>query len=494
VITRVVGAVLMVGSWALAGHILAILFTGGYVVELFGIPLLAGRATPPLMVLLALIALGIVVKRADGSPRSSSSDFVMVCCVFLFIYLANGRTIWTGDTLGARYLPLSILREGNFDLNEFPFLYSPSIPYFVRVVNGHYVSDYPIGAALVALPFYLPTALGPVSPTSPIVQELEKISAATIVALSAAVLYLTARRLSAHWMAVALSVVYALGSSSLSVSSQALWQHGSSQLALSSALYCLVRGRSEVRWVGFAGFPLAFAVVSRPTDVLMALPISMYLLVHHRGQVWRAIVTALPPILFQLLYNGWVFGNPLRTQFSILGGGRVIWTTPLLEGLHGILLSPSRGLFVYSPIFVLSVVGAGLAWRRNGDVLLRYLSVGVALTILLYSKLGIWWAGHTYGPRFLADLGPALTLLLFPLEGFLVRSRLLLSAFVLLATWSVAVHALGAFWDDLRWHVHVDVRNHPEWLWSWSNNQLTNAVRAVARRVAKTLLAMVGVS
>jgi len=482
----------MVSSWALAIHIVAIVFTGGYAVGLLGIPLLAERATPPAMVLLALMVLGETLKRIDGSPRSSSSDFVIVCSVVLFIYLANGRTIWTGDTLGARYLPLSILREGNFDLNEFTFLYSPSVPYFLRVVSGHYVSDYPMGAALVALPFYLPTALGPASLTSPIVQELEKVSAATIVALSAGFLYLAARRLSAQWMAVALSVVYALGTSSLSVSSQALWQHGPGQLALSSALYCLVRGRSEARWAGFAGFSMAFAVISRPTNILTVLPMAVYLVVYHREQVWRAVVTGIPPVLFQLSYNACVFGDPLRTQFRVTNPAA--WSTPLLEGLHGVLLSPSRGLFVYSPIFLLSAVGAGLAWRRHGDVLLRYLSIGAALTIVLYSKRQAWWAGYTYGPRFLADLGPALTLLLCPLEGFLVRSRLLRSAFVLLSTWSVAAHALGAFVDDLRWHQEVDVKNHPEWLWSWSNNQLTNAAGAVARRVAKTLLAMLGVS
>src|SRR6266700_2150384 len=54
--------------------------------------------------------------------------------------------------------------------------------------------------------------------------------------------------------------IYALGTSSFSVSSQALWQHGPSQLALTTGLYSLIRGRKEPFWIGLAGFSLAFAI------------------------------------------------------------------------------------------------------------------------------------------------------------------------------------------------------------------------------------------
>ena len=55
------------------------------------------------------------------------------------------------------------------------------------------------------------------------------------------------------------------------------------------------------------------------------------------------------------------------------------------------VLSPGRGLLFYSPIFILSLAGLALAWRKNGDVLLRYLGVGAILSILLVAK---WHKPH----------------------------------------------------------------------------------------------------
>src|SRR5262249_34711770 len=150
------------------------------------------------------------------------------------------------------------------------------------------------------------------------------------------------------------------------------------------------------------------------------------------------------------------FGDPFRLQFfptlsaavRQFSRGRGLWSTPFLAGLAGILVSPGRGLFVYSPIFLLSVVGMGLAWKRGGDVLRRYSSVGVVVTVLLYSKWFSWWGGYTYGPRMLADLAPVLAMSLYPVMPLLPTSRALKAAFVVLAFWSIAAHSIGAFVDD----------------------------------------------
>ena len=161
-------------------------------------------------------------------------------------------------------------------------------------------------------------------------------------------------------------------------------------------------------------------------------------------------------------------------QFS---RGRGPWGTPFLDGLAGILVSPGRGLFIYTPIFLLSVVGIGLAWRKGGDLLLRYASVGVVLTVMVYSKWFSWWGGYTYGPRMLADLTPVLAISLYPVMALMAHSRALKAAFVVLALWSVAAHSIGAFVDDRSWNERADVDNAPERLWSWTDNQLVAPFR-----------------
>ena len=490
---RVGSLPLTAGICALALHVLLILLTGGYSVGAFGITIAGHDMARPLMLLLGLVILRLAVRHRAVSPDvSSSHEVAILFSAVLLIYLANGRTIWSGDTVPARYLPLSILREGNLDLDEFPFLFEDKFPfpYFLQFVNGHYVSDYPVGAALLALPVYLPSALGHVNPQHPLIGQLEKLSAAAIVALSAAGLYLTLRRLTSGRESLVITGVYALGTSSLSESSQALWQHGASQLAISAALYCLVRGRQDARWLAFAGFPLAFAIISRPTDVLLALPLGLYVFFHHRRQLGGFLLAGSPPALFQLWYNATYFGNPFRVQFSLtalaavrgLLAGAETWSVPLWSGLAGILLSPARGLFVYSPVFLLSVVGIGLAWRRNGDPLLRYASVGVILTLVVYGKWSNWWGGTSYGPRLLADLSPVLALCLSPLGPVARRRRALSFAFVILAVWSVGAHSIGAFADDRSWNRYERVDEFPERLWSWTNNPLVNPVTETVER------------
>ena len=485
---------------ALALHVLLVLFTGGYSFKAYGITIAGHDITLPIILLLGLVILRLSVgHRSLCSAGFVSHDAAILFSAFLIIYLANGRTIWSGDTLPARYLPLSILRDGNFDLDEFPFLFDrDKFPYprYLRLVNGHYVSDYPVGAALLAIPFYLPSALGHVDPQSSLVEDLEKLSAAVIVALSAVVLYLALRRLTSRSGSLLVTALYALGTSSLSESSQALWQHGASQLALTAALYCLVRGRTEGGWVAFAGFPLAFAVISRPTDVLLALPLGIYVLVHHRRHVWGFLLGALAPGFFQLWYNAVYFGDPFRVQFFFtlstavrgLPLGAEAWSTPFWKGLAGILLSPGRGLFIYSPVFLLSVLGIGLAWRRNGDLLLRYASPGVFLTIVVYSKWGNWWGGASYGPRLLADLSPVLALCLYPVSAMLRSRRALKAALIILAAWSVGAHSIGAFVDDRSWNGSAEGDYFLGRLWSWTDNQLVNPPReAFTRAVIATL-------
>lgn len=490
-------AVLTAITALLALHILLILFTGGYTVKLLGAPITGHRIVAPTILLLGLVIVCRWLKfRGRSSGAFSGHVAAHLFLASLIVYLANGKTLWSGDTLPARYLPLSVLREGNFDLDEFSFLYDgktfPS-PWFLWFAHGHFVSSYPVGAALFAVPLYLPSALGHITPQSPVVEDLEKLSAATIVALSAVVLYLTLRRLTSLDDALLITAVYALGTSSLSESSQALWQHGASQLALAVALYCLVRGRREAHWAALAGFPLAFAIISRPTDILIALPLGIYVLAHQRRHVWGFLLSGLPPAIFQLWYNATYFGNPARAQFVFtistttqdLLAGAGMWTTPIRDGLAGILVSPGRGLFVYSPIFVFSLVGLGLAWRRHGDLLLRYATPGVFLTILVYSKWATWWGGSSYGPRLLADLDPVLALSLYPVGPALRRSRALKAVFIVLVVWSVGAHSIGAFADDRswNWNGNADVDHYPERLWSWKDNQLVNPLRDALHRV-----------
>src|SRR5207244_3631283 len=70
-----------------------------------------------------------VQRRAMSDPALVRRDDPIYTATLLFAivlagYMANGRTIWSWDTLPARYLPFGILRHGTFYLDDFPALYA----------------------------------------------------------------------------------------------------------------------------------------------------------------------------------------------------------------------------------------------------------------------------------------------------------------------------------------------------------------------------------
>ena len=111
------------------------------------------------------------------------------------------------------------------------------VPYFLRYHNGHYLSAYPPGPALLALPIYVIPVMAGMSPTSPWVPTLEKLAATLITALSVLFLFWTLKEVVTERRALMITSVYAFDTSSFSISSQALWQHGPSQFCLALSLY-----------------------------------------------------------------------------------------------------------------------------------------------------------------------------------------------------------------------------------------------------------------
>ncbi len=475
IVRWILGCIIM----ALALNVIGILYTGGFKVP-FLMLIMGGKSLAANLILLILASAASFVL---AHPRRSSDVPLVHVKTFLFLgilgyYLLNGQTLGSGDTWPARFLPLHILRNHDFYLDAYLDLFQRDGAFNAfRKVGDHCVSAYPVGSALMALPLYIPSAIGRVGMGDALLESIEKIAAAIIVALSAIILYAALSRLCSRKMSLFATLAYALGTSSLSISSQALWQHGPSQLALAATLYCLVRGRIEPHWICFAGFPLSLSIICRPNDVMIAIPIGIYVLFHYFRRIYGFLLAGVPAAAFQLWYNTTYFGHLFHTQFSF--GHSDYWSTPLLDGLSGLLFSPGRGLFIYSPVVIIGIVGFVLAWRRGGDVLLRYLSIGSIFFLLLHAKWWNWWGGYCFGPRLLADLGPLLMLGFYPLDSLLNRRLSFQKAGILLFSWSVIVHSIGIFWNNGRWDGYI----YPEGLWNWTDNQLVNPPRILYDRI-----------
>jgi hypothetical protein len=199
-----------------------------------------------------------------------------------------------------------------------------------------------------------------------------------------------------------------------------------SALSLLAAGTLLLRFRTtaRTRYALLAGAALGVALLTRIANGLVVPLFGAVLLASCRSgrspglrrwmvRSWRpALAFTLPLISGALVvaaYNLARFGDPLQTGYHALE----TFSNPWLEGLVGLLFSPGKGLFLYSPVLILAVASFPAFLRRHRAEAL--LAGGIpAAYALLYASWFAWHGGHAWGPRFLVPALPFLVLALVP--------------------------------------------------------------------------------
>ena len=387
------------------------------------------------------------------------SLFIGLVC--MLVYNANGRAISAGDAFPARYQPFAILQHGTLLLDPIESLTSqgrerptswqnphPGSAYWiVPARGGHLVSLYSVVLPVLISPLYVPAVVYGYlqgwtdQGVDRIARIMEKLTASFLTALSASLLYLVLRRRATQSAAILLTVAYAFGTSTWVISSQALWQHGMAQLLVVGMILLLTAPCTVPRAIA-AGLLCGLIAGNRPADAVLAAALGAYALFWAGRRAALVAVAASVPALAVLFYNVTVVGA-VSGAYQLVGRGGEFFGHDMVSGLAGLLFSPTRGLFIFSP-FLLFLV---LAWRhRPRDRADRGLTLamlaGVIMQVLLYSKTE-WRAGISWGPRFLTDLLPLLIWLLVPVINTLRRRGL--ACFVAAVAVATTMEAVGAF-------------------------------------------------
>ncbi len=431
-----------------------------------------------------------------GSTRRNLAAHWKTAAFFAFlfcVYSANGRESGAGDTVPALLLPVAILRGDGLSLDRFARLWPNRLPYYVALKHGDIVSNYPVGVALLAVPLIAPqlVLLDVLRPgwelRAPLhyAKLMGKNAAALLAALTGVAMLVLLRRLTREAFAWLAAAIAALGSNLWAVASQSAWQHGPAALALTlAALGLLAPGASRTR-LCLAGLATAAIVGFRPQDVVISLTIFAWVAWHYRARTLWFLPFPLLLGAALAISNQWMFGNPAGGYAEMLDilpfshGVAGYWTSDVLASASGTLLSPSRGLFVFSPWIAIAL----LALPALRERLRREPFVGVLLLALLpfllqLSLQSVWWAGHSFGPRYWTEVIPIFAIVLAQaLEWSWQRSRPLFALLCLAGLFSIGVQAIGAFCYPSTWStrpVNVDVQHQR--LWDWRDTELSRCL------------------
>ena len=425
----------------------------------------------------------------------------------LGLYLLNDRFVESTDTVGNELLPISILQHHALTFDQYfvppdangtyptgtdalipnsvpaqfvyrvaPELPTKSIPWWFSRNGEHVVSLFPIAPGVLNTPVFLIASLLGVELDANVV-PLTRITSSIMAALSVVLMYVCLVQFGARRnTAVFLSFSFAFGTAVWSLNSRSLFQHGTALLFITAALAALLSRRP--RLVAAAGLLLGLTVATRPTNVVIAGALALYVFRHERRAFpGFAVMAGIPAVL--LAWYSWVYwGTPLALgQGQGLGGFTA--SEPLVAAA-GLLVSPNRGLLVFSPIFLFSVGYAiYLIRRRVGPPLLHYLIWSSVALYGLYTLWGDWAGGHSYGYRFMIELVPGLILVLAACWPRFIEPRPMMRAvFLMTMVASIYINGIGAdaapcgFDDEPN-----NIDTHHERLWDVANGEIARCTR-----------------
>lgn len=361
--------------------------------------------------------------------------------------------------------------------------------YQLEWVRGRLFYFFPPGSSILSAPFVGIMKFFGVSPVNPDGSynlqaeiRLEALLAAILMALAAAIFYLTSRLMLSITPSILVALGGALGTQVWSTASRALWSDTWGILLFAIVLYLLLR--TEVRKTSLRpevlATILAWTYFVRPTSNLPILAITIYVALYHRTKLFRFVLAGAIWLALFVIYSWHYFGKLLPNYYL----ARRLTFGLFFEALAGHLVSPSRGLFVFVPV-LLFVIWLLLRYRQQLELRrLLWMSVAIiASHLIIICGFDHWWGGFCYGPRLFASVVPWFVLLgILGLKAARPSGIQSIFGLVLLGL-SVFINARGAIaretwiWNTVP--VNVDVA--PERLWNWRQPQMLAGLLRPAR-------------
>jgi hypothetical protein len=403
--------------------------------------------------------------------------WIVLLIFFLSLYLltANGR-IDSGDGDAIYQVTRSMVEKRAFTMPPPPpeeksyDSFGREIPqeilagagaYGAWGTDGHYYGKCAIGQSLIAIPLYFGgLMLGRVVPSLDI-HFLTRFSTAMLNPLVSALVCALVFGFCTQFgfptrSAVTLTLVYGLGTIAWPYS-KTFYNEPLVTMFLLASVYALIFLRSTGRMARLllAGGLWGASIMVKLTALITAPALLLYLVARGRekGQRPRDLIGDLALLFAPVLgsvsvifwYNAVRFGSGFDTgyrtvRWSLAGG---------LTGLYGLLFSPGRGLFLYMPILILSVLALSSFYKQHKWEATLFFLIIAAYT-LFHSAYNFWEGGGVWGPRLLLPIIPFLIIPLGSILPAISKRKCLEFLFVALLFCSILIQISAISVSNIR--------------------------------------------
>jgi hypothetical protein len=417
------------------------------------------------LLVLFLAMIPVVQSRIHGNPRS---------------------VIWSDCEGYYVYLPAV------FNLHDVHAI-QPGSMWPIKNEKGEMVVKYTCGVAYFELPFFLAAKVFCMTHgvAEDDIYSRHYARAVALAGLSAAFLGLfflqrTLRRKGIREPVILLTLLAVFGGTNL-------FHYATKELGMSHAYsFCLFaflvwqipRALTNPSWKNalLLGGVLGWILLIRPTNGLLAMIFVLLYDVYdwnglkarfgffrrHLPKVGGAAVMGIVMCLPQMWYWHEMTGHWLR--YSYENESFIYWNKPKILA---VLFDPQNGLFLYSPIFLLAIIGIFFDWRKKQNQSLA-LSVIFVLATYLFASWWAWWFGGAFGHRCYVELYPMFVFPLAAMTGRMLDIRQPLwryasiGLFAFLIYYSVRLsflyNILPGPWDGADWRWNWE---KIEWIWGY---------------------------
>lgn len=402
-----------------------------------------------------------------------TTALVLALLVFVVVWRApTGYFGVNSDPRGCLLTSQSLLEKGTVDLGHYPARILQK-----RRITGHLEDGCYIGNSLLALPvvaFAKSRGLDVLREQQD--RLLQRLLAGTTCALAAMLIYMIGRLFVPLPASLVISVGFSLGTPLASTLGTAYWSHNFCMVFELLALLLLLLDRTKR--VALLPEPLAvclfWAYVTRPAALLFTPVVLVYLLLSKPGCSVRVVCWLLIQLGIFAVFSLSQYHSLLPPYFL---GARLVETRSGWEALYGIFLSPSRGLFIFSPFLLVVVIGCIAAVKSLGRNLLFCVLAGwiVLHCFILSWRMQVWWGGWCFGPRYMTDVLPGFLVLGLLWYSHATRSyslkicRILGVLAVILIAASVWINTREGLYNTAtaKWNSDPDVNSSTKLLFDW---------------------------